>query len=706
MDICLIGAPTVTEFGEDAKTQRIREGALHPPLGVLTLAAILRNESLTPAILDLNQLYYEYLGDSGARADRDFCTYAASRVPCEANVIGLSTICSSYPLTIRLAERLKRAWPDKVIVLGGPQASVVDVATLEAFRFIDVVVRGEADETLPKVLHSDWSPESLASIPGITFRDGRTVVRNIEAPLVRDLDSVPFPAFDLMPDMDKLPYIALELGRGCPFACTFCSTNDFFRRRFRLKSPELILAQMRRAKAEYRARSFDLVHDMFTVDRKRVVAFCETMIDSGEHFRWSCSARTDCIDDELIQLMYRAGCRGIFFGVETGSPRMQRLIHKNLDLEEAAARIRRTTSGGIGTTVSLITGFPEETEQDVEQTVGFLMRAARHELADPQLHILAPLAGTPMHRQFHGELLLDGVYSDMSHQGWKQDTCDRDLIASFPDIFPNFYGVPTPGLDRAWLKRLRIFVLRGIERFRWVTVALHQSRGGIKAVFETWDRATPTRGMDGEDLERYYASPDFRMDFTEFVRTTYLRGEDSDPALDGLLRLGENVSVNQPESPVAPRGRTRGRRTKNPPHLIVPFPGPGVKVFDLDVDLRTVFESLRRGEGLPGVHARRPITIATRSGLPSTTDIVQLTPFSASFLRLCDGRTLDLVIANLDIDAELESIGREQVGLYTLDELCRQRLLKCANRTTKFSIQCRGQTVTASTGALGNEPPT
>jgi hypothetical protein len=131
-----------------------------------------------------------------------------------------------------------------------------------------------------------------------------------------------------------------------------------------------------------------------------------------------------------------------------------------------------------------------------------------------------------------------------------------------------------------------------------------------------------------------------------------------------------------------------------------------VKVFDLDVDLRTVFESLRRGEGLPGVHARRPITIATRSGLPSTTDIVQLTPFSASFLRLCDGRTLDLVIANLDIDAELESIGREQVGLYTLDELCRQRLLKCANRTTKFSIQCRGQTVTASTGALGNEPPT
>jgi radical SAM superfamily enzyme YgiQ (UPF0313 family) len=686
MDICLIGAPTVTEFGEHAKTERIREGALHPPLGILTLASILRNESLAPAILDLNRLYYDYLDDSGKRADSDFCAYAASRVPSKAGVIGLSTICSSYPLTIRLAERLKHLWPDKPIVLGGPQASVVDVATLEAFAFIDIVVRGEADETLPQVLHSDWSPESLASIPGITFRNAGTVVRNVEAPLVRDLDAVPFPAFDLMPEMEKLPYVALELGRGCPFACTFCSTNDFFRRRFRLKSTEQILAQMKRANAEYRARSFDLVHDMFTVDRRRVVAFCETMIDSGERFRWSCSARTDCVDDELIRLMYRAGCRGIFFGVETGSPRMQRLIHKNLDLEDAAARIRRTTSVGMGSTVSLITGFPEETEQDVEQTVRFLMSAARHELADPQLHILAPLAGTPMHRQFHGQLLLDGIHSDMSHQGWKQDACDRDLIASYPDIFPNFYGVPTPGLDRAWLKRLRIFVLRGIERFRWVTVALHQSRGGIMAVFQTWDRATPSRLMDGEDLERYYASPEFRTDFTEFARSTYLRGEDSDAALSGLLQLGESVSVGRSESPFAPPQRLRGRTIQDPPHTIVPSPGPGVKVLDLDVDLRTVFESLRRGKGLPGVHALKPCTIATRFGLPSTTDIVELTPLSASFLRLCDGRTLDLVIANLDIGAELAGIGREEVGLYAFDKLCRQRLLKCENRTSTTAI--------------------
>ncbi|HTV81879.1 MAG TPA: hypothetical protein VME18_04455 [Acidobacteriaceae bacterium] len=329
------------------------------------------------------------------------------------------------------------------------------------------------------------------------------------------------------------------------------------------------------------------------------------------------------------------------------------------------------------------------------------MSAARHELADPQLHILAPLAGTPMHRQFHGQLLLDGIHSDMSHQGWKQDAGDRDLIASYPDIFPNFCGVPTPGLDRAWLKRLRIFVLRGIERFRWVTVALHRYRGGIMAVFQTWDRATPTRVMDGEDLERYYASPEFRTHFTEFVRSSYLRGEDSDAALSGLLQLGENVSVGRPESPFAPPGRSDGRTIQDPPHTIVPSPGPDVKVFDLNVDLRAVFVSLRSGKGPPGVHALKPTAMATRFGLSSTTDIVELTPLSASFLRLCDGRTLDLVMANLDIGAELAGIGREEVGLYAFDKLCRQRLLKCEKQNQHncdSSPQARNRSDTTATG--------
>ena len=153
--VCLISAATVTDFGEDAESERIRESAEYPPLGVLTLAAILREKSFAPAVLDLNRLFYRVSGRfPTARAEDDFCAYAAGRIPAGFDVIGLSTICSSYPLTIRLAERLKRAHPETFIILGGPQASVVDVPTMQAFPFVDMIVRGEADETLPTILRT------------------------------------------------------------------------------------------------------------------------------------------------------------------------------------------------------------------------------------------------------------------------------------------------------------------------------------------------------------------------------------------------------------------------------------------------------------------------------------------------------------------------------------------------------------------------
>lgn len=668
--ICLISAATATDFAEHANDQQIRETSETPPLGVLTLAAILREQGIAPAMVDLNRLYYEYLGIANSPAEDDFAAYAASRIPSGCEVIGFSTICSSYPLTIRIAERIKRSAPNVSIVFGGPQASAVDVATLEAFPFVDLIVRGEADQTLVEVLRTGVRSPALAFVPGITFRSGRSIARNPEAPLVADLDALPFPAFDLLPGMEKVSFFPLELGRGCPFACTFCSTNDFFRRRFRLKSPEIMLQQMRRAAREYGVTRFDLVHDMFTVDRKRVVAFCQALIQSGERFSWGCSARTDCADDELIRLMHRAGCRNLFFGVETGSARLQRAIEKDLDLTDAATRISTCATAGIETTVSLIVGFPEETEEDLWQTAGFLMDAARYEHVDAQLHIVAPLAGTPLHNRFRGKLLADDVLSDMSYQGWRQDDRDKQLIAAFPDVFPNFYGVPTSG-SRHRLKRLRDFLLYGLQRFRLVMTALHQSRGGIRGVFEAWEQAFPALATDGEERGRYYASAGFRRDFAQFVAARYLDDRETSGSLAALLRLER--STWEPGS----SGEIPGIRTKAPSQSlrgIVPLPGPGVRLLDFDVDVRAIIDRLREGEGLPAPRARQS-TIATRQRNTGRTEIIQLTPLSASFLKLCDGRTLEHLASELIFDRELEDLGRERICALAFHELVRQDLL-------------------------------
>jgi radical SAM superfamily enzyme YgiQ (UPF0313 family) len=495
MRVCLISAPTANQFdsrvvGELEAARIMGELA---PVGILSLAAVLEAKGLQPEVVDLNRVYYDWLQQSNrnqSTAETDFCTFAgdyfASRDFAGFDLFGFSTVCSSYPLTIRIAAEVKRAHRDSVVVLGGPQASVVDISTMRAYPFIDLVVRGEAEQTLPALVDAMAGGSSFAAIPGITFRQNKDIVRNPAAPLVQDLDALPFPAFHLFPDVRYCRHFPLELGRGCPFSCTFCSTNDFFRRSFRLKSPAQMIADMRRVRQTYGISSFELVHDMFTVDRKRVVAFCEALLESKEEFTWGCSARTDCVDEELIALMAKAGCRGIFFGIETGSRRMQKIIDKGLELNDSAERVRSCDKFKINTAVSLMAGFPDETMSDLRDTAAFFVDSLRYDYADPQLSILAPLADTPIQKQHKDSLVLNDDVADMSYRGWRQDPQDHAMIADHPEIFSSFYSVPLPYLDRELLKELRDFLLNGMRAFRRLLLGLHQDSGNIVDVFEQW----------------------------------------------------------------------------------------------------------------------------------------------------------------------------------------------------------------------------
>src|ERR1039458_2711570 len=142
--VCLISAPTVTEF-EGAVTSRDeahRLNADYPPLGILSLAAVLERKEITCQVFDINRLFYESVGSDSSACDF-FSRAARALEDLNADVYGFGTICNSYPLTVRLAREVKRAHPDAVVVFGGPQATAVDLGTLEAFPFIDVVVRGE-----------------------------------------------------------------------------------------------------------------------------------------------------------------------------------------------------------------------------------------------------------------------------------------------------------------------------------------------------------------------------------------------------------------------------------------------------------------------------------------------------------------------------------------------------------------------------------
>ena len=689
MKICLISAPTANRFDHRAvdEMEAARIMGELAPVGILSLAAVLEAKGLQPEVVDLNRVYYSWLRDSN-RTKIDFCGFAgdyfASR---DFDFFGFSTVCSSYPVTLRIAGEVKRAHGKSMVVLGGPQASVVDVSTMRAFPFIDLVVRGEAEHTLPELVDALATDRSLATIPGITFRrneDGE-IVRTQAAPLVSDLDALPFPAFHLFPDVRFCRHFPLELGRGCPFACTFCSTNDFFRRSFRLKSPAQMIADMRRVKQTYGVNSFELVHDMFTVDRKRVVAFCEALLESKEEFYWGCSARTDCVDEELIALMSKAGCRGIFFGIETGSKRMQKIIDKGLELNDSAERVRSCDKFKINTAVSLMAGFPDETMDDLRDTAAFFVDSLRYDHADPQLSILAPLSDTPIQRQHKDSLVLNDDVADMSYRGWQQAPQDHALIAEYPEIFSSFYAVPMPHLEREFLKELRDFLLNGMRAFRRLLLGLHQDSGNVVDVFQQWQEWRTKHGAPFVNGDRtlYYAQPGFAEDFLQFVRAHYIPTASKSPlamitlveyesaVLGGEhdsndVRYGSGQSVDGPlahsDELFSPESR---------PQLL-----PGVHVVNLPSDYHEIIRRLRQRSPLHDL-ADRPVKVAICRNTSGPADVRQLTPLSAELLGLCEGNlTVEEITAEfLQRKIEIPGVPANLACVGGLEILRRQRLI-------------------------------
>jgi len=676
--ICFVTALTVSDFIDPELTAgaHANTGA---QLGVLTLAALLRQQSYAPSIVNLDDLFFEYLKLDQGRPSIDrtalergpsesFFSFVAKHLPSDGfDVFGLSSICSSYPLTVRLAAEIKRLNPCAKIIMGGPQASVVDVATMRAFPCIDVIVRGEADDTLPALLRLWENDESgWEKLPGITFRRGDEVIRNPNAPVVENLDRLPLPAFDLDLRLRNRGGVHLEIGRGCPFACTFCSTNDFFRRNFRLKSPATMIRDLAYLKNEYGINYFSLVHDMYTIDRKKVVAFCEAILESGVKFTWGCSARTDCIDDELLELMARAGCTGIFFGIETGSQRLQTVIKKNLDLSESWRRIEGADRNGIQTTVALIAGFPEETVDDLRDTIHFFIDSLRYDHAEPQMSLLAPLAATPVYDEHKHHLVFDQIYSDISHQSWQQDPVEIEMIETYPDIFPNFYAIPTVLLERGYVKEVIDFVTYLATWFRWLPVAVLQDSGDLLKVFERWQRWRLERKASETDEDTgwtpYYSHRRFHNEFLEFVETCYLQEMADAPAAIAAIARSESARIRDERRPVV-------AETNRLEESTVPYVIDSLFVVDLAVNYKDLIESLRKKTDLNQVVACDATVVFSDAG--DDLNVWQLPPMAGTLLRLSDGtRTVAEITEEFSrLDLELNGIPVEKACLFGLMQL-------------------------------------
>lgn len=298
-----------------------------------------------------------------------------------SKVVSFYCRCEEYHICLDIASRIKDLSPATKIIFGGPQAELVAKDTIRSFSFVDYVCCSEGENTIVPLLHwiieEDENLALVGLIPGLTYRTSMNeVYQNPFPDFLPDNYTRAFFYYDLIPESVWMntKSVALDVGRGCPFACTFCSTKTFWKQKYRLRNISDILDEIRYLKENYGIRIFDFKHDLFTVNKKRILQFCEGLQNIGFKLEWGCDSRIGVIDTEMIDCMVDTGLTNIFFGIESGSNEMQRIINKRLNLNEADRIVKYCLNKGLKVTTSFIYGFPEETDETVSDTMSLAVK--------------------------------------------------------------------------------------------------------------------------------------------------------------------------------------------------------------------------------------------------------------------------------------------------------------------------------------------
>lgn len=322
-------------------------------------------------------------------------------------VIGFHTMASSFCNIVELAELIHEKNPNVVIFFGGPHASVTAEECLRVFPWLAAVCRGESEKIITPFIKALIYGNSLYDIPQISFRDKDKIISNPNIELLSNEELKNYTLVDADQTMDKDIPIFLEGGRGCPFTCTFCATNSFWGRCFRIKPIQDLIDEMDAYNNKYGSHSFIINHDNFTTNKQHILDFCNALIAKQSPYTWNCSSRIDLIDREIAEKMALSGCSGVYFGIETGSARMQKLINKNIDLSQVYEKMDLMKSNKIPFTTSFIYGFPQENEEDFDDTLTMLENIYTGYSANVQLHILVLLPCTEETAKIYDETYFD-----------------------------------------------------------------------------------------------------------------------------------------------------------------------------------------------------------------------------------------------------------------------------------------------------------
>jgi len=416
MRICLVNSPSILP-------QALGAIEIYQPLGLAYIATVLEKEGFEVKILDALALGWRNIHKIRDKMRvglelEDIMNYVKDYSP---DIVGITIPFSSQARSaFEVAEACKKLDPRIITIAGGAHPSARPVDTLMGHA-IDIAVIGEGELTmleLAQLLEKSRNDyvNVVRKVRGIAFSKGDQIELTDPRPLNEDLDSIPFPARHLLPMKEyfdaarhflasrgrKKRWATMITSRGCPYNCVFCSIHTVWGRRWRARSPENVVEEIRNLVESYAVEEIDFEDDNLTLNRKRMEKICDLIHREKIDIDWRTpnGVRVDTLDEEISRKMKESGCKEIMIGVESGDQNvLDAIIKKNIDLNQVEEVVKIAKKAGIEVGCFFVIGLIGETKQNIENTINFARKLKRLGADSFWFSIATPYYGTDLYEQ-------------------------------------------------------------------------------------------------------------------------------------------------------------------------------------------------------------------------------------------------------------------------------------------------------------------
>lgn len=409
---------------------------MYPPMGLISLAATVRQAGHIVAIHDCN--LYAQSFDQALTKIRET----------KPDLVGITAMTVNISHGLELAKRVKKVNPKIITVVGGVHATVAPEHVL-GDKNVDFIVIAEGEISFNNLLSALGKNGDLKKVKGIGYKIGARKFFNERQPLIEDISKLPIPAYDLLefnkyraPYTARHPFMSMIRSRGCPYLCTFCGVQSVFAHKYRCQTPQRSIQEIRYLVENFGVKELAFKDSEFTLDKGNVEELCDLLVSAKFDLTWNCNGRVNNVSLKMLRKMKKAGCVSITYGVESGDQRILDNLKKGITPDQVREAIKITKEAGLKTVTNFMIGNPGDTKETLEKTIKF---AVELDTDYTYFGFTTPFPGT-----------------ELREQAIKNDWLLRKELdaVKYEDITMNATSLPTEELKEYLNKAYRAFYFR------------------------------------------------------------------------------------------------------------------------------------------------------------------------------------------------------------------------------------------------------